>query len=322
MPEHVKPMNATLRAAPPADADERWQWEVKWDGMRAVIHVVDRTLRIETRTLHDVTIDYPELSPLADALGDHDALLDGEIVVLDDNGRPSFQMLQARFGLGDKRRIERLAASAPVTVMLFDLLWLDGASLIGQPLTERRAALVGLGLDAERWRTPAAFRESGPLLRESKQLGLEGVMGKRLDSRYEVGKRSTAWIKVKNHIRQEVVVAGWLPGEGRRLDTLGALVIGVHDQRGELTYIGRVGTGFNDQELRRLVGLLLPRRRDTSPFTGRQPPRETVFVEPDLVAEIAASEWTTAGTLRHPSYKGLREDKPASEVVREVPTSG
>jgi bifunctional non-homologous end joining protein LigD len=249
-------------------------------------------------------------------------VLDGEIVVLDANGRSSFQLLQGRFGLGDPARVARLAARNPVVVELFDLLWLDGEALVDRPLHERRALLESLKLNAERWRTPPQFLQAGPLIEQSKRLGLEGVMGKRRDSRYEVGKRSTAWIKVKNHIRQEVVVAGWLPGEGRRQDTIGALVIGVHDQHGDLRYAGKVGTGFNDRELARLRRLLLPRRRDTSPFTGRQPERAALFAEPDLVAEIAASEWTSAGTLRHPSYKGLREDKAASEVVREVPVAG
>jgi bifunctional non-homologous end joining protein LigD len=145
------------------------------------------------------------------------------------------------------------------------------------------------------------------------------VIGKRRDSPYQSGRRSPNWIKVKNLIRQEVLIGGWLPGEGRRRDRIGALVIGVHDADDQLRYAGKVGTGFNDTELDSLAGLLAPRRRDSSPFTGTQPPRTTIFTEPDLVAEIAATEWTRAGTLRHPSYKGVREDKDPADVVRETP---
>jgi bifunctional non-homologous end joining protein LigD len=318
----LKPMAATLRAEPPADADTAWQWEVKWDGMRALLYVARGVLRIESRTQRDVTAGYPELAPLAAALGDRRAVLDGELVALDDDGRPSFQRLQARFGVADRARVERLVAAAPVTLMLFDLLWLDGEKLVDRPLHERRAALEQLGLDGERWRTPAVFDAAGPLIAETKRLGLEGVIGKRLDSTYQPGRRSPNWIKVKNLIRQEVVVAGWVPGEGRREDRIGALVIGVHDGDGALRYAGRVGTGFDDAELRRLAELLAPLRREDSPFTGEQPPRSAIFAEPRLVAEIAATEWTRAGTLRHPSYKGLREDKPAAEVVRETPQEG
>lgn len=317
----LKPMAATLRAAPPADADKAWLWEVKWDGMRALLYVADGALRIESRSQRDVTRDYPELAPLADALGGRRAVLDGEIVALDDDGRPSFQRLQGRFSLGDAARRERLAATAPVTLMIFDLLWLDGEKLLDRPLEERHAALEGLRLEGARWRTPHAFDAAAPLIAETKRLGLEGVIGKRRDSPYQPGRRSPNWIKVKNLIRQEVVVAGWVPGAGRRADRIGALVIGVHDADGRLRYAGRVGTGFDDAELDRLARLLEPRRRDSSPFSGTQPPRATIFTEPDLVAEIAATEWTRAGTLRHPSYKGLREDKQAAEVVRETPAA-
>lgn len=317
-PPLLKPMAATLRAEPPPDADEAWLWEVKWDGMRALVYVADGTLRIESRRQRDVTRDYPELAPLADALDGRRAILDGEIVALDSHGRPSFQLLQGRFSLTDGARRDRLVAASPVTLMIFDLLWLDGEKLLDRPMHKRRESLKDLRLEGPRWRTPRTFDTAGPLIAETKRLGLEGVIGKQRDSTYQPGRRSPNWIKVKNLIRQEVVVAGWVPGEGRRENRIGALVIGVHDAEGNLRYAGRVGTGFNDAELERLAGLLGPRRRRSSPFTGTQPPRATIFAEPDLVAEIAATEWTRAGTLRHPSYKGLREDKDAAEVVREV----
>jgi bifunctional non-homologous end joining protein LigD len=152
----------------------------------------------------------------------------------------------------------------------------------------------------------------------TKERGLEGLVAKRLDSRYLPGRRTRAWLKVKNTARQELVIGGWLPGRGRRENTLGAILVGYHDERdGRLRYAGRVGTGFTDAELERLAGLLEPLRTAESPFEGRQPPKESVFVQPSLVAEIAFREWTAARTLRAPVYKGLRPDKDPAEVVME-----
>jgi bifunctional non-homologous end joining protein LigD len=152
------------------------------------------------------------------------------------------------------------------------------------------------------------------MLEATRAQGLEGVIAKRLDGPYSPARRSSAWVKVKNVRRTDVVVGGWLPGEGKRGGRLGALVIGYH-QDGELRYAGRVGTGFDEPELIRLGALLEPLARDRSPFAGRQPPRETRFVEPRLVAAVAYGEWTQARTLRHPVYKGLRDDIDPETVV-------
>ncbi len=213
--------------------------------------------------------------------------------------------------------VKRQSQSSPVTYMIFDLLWLDGHSLMQLPYTERRARLEGLGLDSERWRVPESFPGQGTsLLAATREQGLEGVIGKRLDSRYVTG-RGGAWIKVKNWGRQEAVIGGWTTGKGGRAGSLGALLLGIHDGDGELQYVGRVGTGFDTRELERLGGLLAPLARKTTPFIGRQPPKDSHYVEPQLVCEVEFSEWTHAGTLRQPSYKGLRDDKRAEDVVRE-----
>ncbi|HEX2435040.1 MAG TPA: hypothetical protein VHI76_00135, partial [Solirubrobacterales bacterium] len=193
---------------------------------------------------------------------------------------------------------------------------------MGLAYEQRRELLEGLELEGASWQTPAYHRGEGKsLLEASRERGLEVIIAKRLESVYVPGRRTKEWIKVKNVRSQEMVIGGWLPGKGRREDMIGALVVGYYQPDGErrLRYAGKVGTGFTEEDLRRLAERLEPLRRDDSPFEGRQPPRETVFVEPRLVAEIDFAEWTSAGTLRHPSFKGLRDDKDAAEVVREEP---
>jgi bifunctional non-homologous end joining protein LigD len=210
--------------------------------------------------------------------------------------------------LTSEHAVRRLAASDPVAYLIFDLLWLDGHSLMDLPYLERRERLLELGLNADRWQTPAHHVGDGAaLLEASRAQGLEGIIAKRTDCPYTPGRRSPAWVKVKNKRRTDVVIGGWLPGEGRRAERFGALVVGFSDDDG-LHYAGRVGTGFNEAELARLQGILAPLQRSTSPFVGRQPPRETHFVEPELVAAVDYGEWTQSRTLRHPVYQGLRDD--------------
>jgi bifunctional non-homologous end joining protein LigD len=204
------------------------------------------------------------------------------------------------------------------------MLYLDGESLVRLPYTERRERLEQLDLNGRSWRTPTYHAgEGAALLDASAKQGLEGVMAKRLDSPYEPGRRPGTWLKVKNTRRQELVIGGWLPGEGRRLGRIGALLMGYYDHdppEPELRFAGKVGTGFDAKELDRLEGLLAPLTRPTSPFGGeRQPGKGAIFVEPELVAEVEFNEWTRQNMLRHPSYKGLREDKRALDVVLEKP---
>jgi bifunctional non-homologous end joining protein LigD len=206
----------------------------------------------------------------------------------------------------------------PVAYVIFDLLYLDGHSTMQRTYEERRKLLDGLELGGPSWQVPAWRRGEGKALRDaSRAQGLEGVVAKRLGSCYHPGRRSSDWIKVKNVREQEVVVGGWMPGEGGRSATIGSLLAGVYDGD-DLKYSGRVGTGFTERELDRLKSLLGPRRRDTSPFAGRQPPKQAVFCEPELVAEVEFLEWTKSGTLRAPSYKGLRDDVDPREVTREM----
>ena len=317
LPERLAPMLARAGSLPRDDG--AWAFEVKWDGIRALAYSQPGRLRFESRNFNDISARYPELRALNRALSSHEAVLDGEIVAFDTGGRPSFERLQQRMNLTGDSAIRRRARDVPVVYVVFDLLHLDGHPLLDLPYAERRERLRALGLDGPHWQTPAHHVGNGAALLEAvRGNGLEGVVAKRLDSRYEPGRRSGGWLKVKAVRRQEVVIAGWVPGEGRRRDRIGALLMGWYDD-GQLRFAGKLGTGFNERELDRLAGLLAPLERPTSPFAGRQPQRGAIFAEPVLVAEVEFTEWTAEGMLRHPSYKGLRDDKPAIEVVREPP---
>ena len=319
MPEKVVPMMARTGTLPRDDED--WAFEVKWDGVRAICHSEPGRMRLHSRNLLDITTRYPEVGRLNRALSHHRAVLDGEIVALDAEGKPSFGALQRRMHVGSESTVRRLAKGTPVTYIIFDLLWLDGRSLMDLPYTERRARLAEIELgDGGRWRVPDYVVGHGEqLLAATEEQGLEGVIAKRLDSKYEPGRRTPAWLKIKHTARQEVVVGGWVPGDGKRRDRIGALLVGVREDDGSLRHVGRVGTGFTESELARLAEMLRPLEREDSPFApgGPKIPRGAVFADPELVAEVEFREWTDGGQLRAPSYKGLRDDKPAELVVRE-----
>jgi bifunctional non-homologous end joining protein LigD len=323
VPERIEPMKATLSTLPP-DPDA-WGFEIKWDGVRAIAYCEPGQLRLESRNLREITSQYPEVRGVIEQLEAREAVLDGELVAFDDEGRPSFQRLQGRMHVGSEAEVRRRMRQVPVTYVIFDLLHLDGSSLLSLAYEQRRRELESLELNGRGWQTPAFHRGDGAeLLAASRERGLEGIVAKRLRSAYQPGRRSRDWLKVKNVRSQEMVIGGWLPGKGRREGEVGALLVGYHEGAGDgrrLRYAGKVGTGFNAGDLRLLRRRLDPLRRAESPFEGRQPERESIFVEPTLVCEVDFSEWTKAGTLRHPSYKGLRDDKAASDVVREEPAS-
>jgi bifunctional non-homologous end joining protein LigD len=315
MPERLVPMLAT--AGPLPKDEDGWSFEIKWDGVRALVYSEPGRLRIEGRRLTDMTERYPELRPINRQLGSRDAVLDGEIVAFDDDGRPSFERLQHRMHLTGEGRIKRRAKEIPVVLAIFDLLYLDGRDLTQLPYEERRARLDELKLEGPNWRTPAAHPGEGTALKAaSEQQGLEGIVAKRLSSPYEPGRRSSHWIKVKNKRRQKLVIGGWLPGEGKRESTIGALLVGFHAPGGEFRYAGRVGTGFTQNALRDLEQRLEPLRRGRSPFQGTpKPPKGAIFVEPELVCEVEYTEWTSDMVLRHPAYKGLCSSSDPHEVV-------
>jgi bifunctional non-homologous end joining protein LigD len=318
----VRPMLAVPGELP---ADETgWAFEMKWDGVRAVAYVGADGVRLFSRNDLDVSRSYPEVLAPPGALAGRGAVLDGELVTFDAAGRPSFGRLQERMHVADVALAWRLAERVPVVYLVFDLLRLDGESLLRRPYAERRAALEGLDLDPgpgrAGWRVPPRFPGPGSdVLAASREHGLEGVVVKRLASAYLPGRRSPDWRKVKHVRMQEVVVAGWRPGQGRRAGGIGSLVLGVTGAAG-LEFAGGVGTGFTERMLDDLAARLAPLARPAHPFAV-QPPRDQIrdarWVEPRLVGEVAYAEWTSDGRLRHPSWRGLRPDKRPGEVRKE-----
>jgi bifunctional non-homologous end joining protein LigD len=322
-PEWVPPMMAVLAGLPPEAEDEAWGYEMKWDGVRASAYLSGgRLTRLISRTGRDITDTYPELRALGPATKDRQLVLDGEIVAFA-SGRPSFEALQPRMHVSDAAEAVRLARHTPVTYLVFDLLHLDWRPTLDLPYRQRRELLDGLGLAGPSWQVPPAFTDAAgaDVLAAAVAQGLEGVVAKRLESRYLPAKRTTDWRKVKPEFRQEAVVGGISPGKGRREGRIGSLLIGVQAADGSgLAYAGRVGTGFNDGDLRLLGGKLAALRSGVSPFAATVPrdqARNAQWVEPRLVVEVAFAGWTKEGRMRAPSYRGLRTDKDPAEVVRE-----
>ncbi|GAC1506226.1 MAG: hypothetical protein NVS1B3_05610 [Candidatus Dormibacteraceae bacterium] len=316
MPQRIEPMLAKLVKKSPTP-DDAWGFEFKWDGIRAEAYVEGGRVRLLSRKGEDVTARYPEVHAMGRALGSSEVVLDGEIVALDGKGRPSFEEIQQRMGLTSESEIRRKMKEVPVTYMLFDLMWQEGHSLLKVKYTERRRKLEALKLNGASWQTPPYEKGGGPeMLEASRKAGLEGIMAKRLDSPYEPNKRSGVWQKLKNRMGQELVIAGWLEGEGKRRGYPGALLVGYYD-KGEFAYAGKVGTGFTDAMLEKLNALMKPLERKTSPFDRGKPPKGAHFLNPKLVGEFEFVEWTRSGQLRAPAFKGLRADKTAKEVVRE-----
>jgi bifunctional non-homologous end joining protein LigD len=316
------PMKATAGQLP--SDDDGWAYEIKWDGMRVLTSIDGASGAMEMRSSNriEITQRFPELAALPETLRGHGVVLDGEVVAFDADGHASFSRMQQRMHLDHPG--EEVRRAVPVSYLIFDLLSLDGNNTTSLTYEQRRKLLVDLVEPGPSWQVPAHHMGDGAaLLAAAAAKGLEGLMAKRLDSPYLPGRRSPAWRKIKVRREQEVVVVGWLPGEGNRSGHLGALLAGVHDptEPGRpLRFAGRVGTGFSDAELRRLgdrlAGLATPASPLASPI-----PREIVrlarWVRPELVAQVAFGEWTPDGRMRHPSYLGLRMDKDPSDVVRE-----
>lgn len=314
-------MLALLSDLPPDE--ENWAFEYKWDGVRAISYWDGRALRIESRNLLDITRRYPELADLGPALGRGSAIVDGEIVALDAAGRPSFPMLQKRMHAEGTDNIWRLKTQVPVLYVLFDVLWADGKSTMSLPYTERRRILEELTIVGPAWQmTPSHVGQGTAMLRAARNSGLEGVVAKRLDSIYEPGRRSPDWLKIKVVFGQEFVIGGWVPEKGIHHDRVGSLLLGYYEcpsggEQPRLRYAGSVGTGYNTALHAQLTKTLKQRRSDQNPFVDRVPKKDAVFVKPDLVAEVEFRRWPEGGLVQQASFKGLRTDKPAMQVVKE-----
>ncbi len=322
LPATLSPMLATAGTLP-HDSDG-WAFEFKWDGIRALVWVDGGRPRAVSRGGNDLTVAFPELHDLAESVGSDQVVLDGELVVLDEDGRTSFSRLQHRMHVSSARDARQAASRHPASMVVFDLLHLNGRSLLEAAYDQRRAELEQLGLAGASWGvTPSFITERGAdVLSSAVRLGFEGVVAKRRSSPYRPGSRSHDWIKVKDQRMQEVVIGGWTDGEGARGSTFGALLLGIPEEgsRGRLAYVGNVGTGFNQAELDRVSTMLAAASRATSPFTESLPAaieRKAHWVRPSRVAEVRFGEWTPAGRLRHPVWRGLRTDKKAGEVRRE-----
>lgn len=294
-------------SAPPAGPE--WLHEVKWDGMRILADVREGRVRLTARSEADVTVTFPELAGLAGVLPD--AVLDGEVVALSD-GRPSFQALAERMHVQDRRRAERLSASRPVVLMVFDVLRLYGVDLLDRPLEDRRATLERLELEGRHWQVPPAYDDGAALLAATREQGLEGVVSKRRTSTYQPGQRSNDWVKIANRRVQSCLVGGWRPEVGSE-HRLGALLVGVPagTDDGRLDYVGRVGSGISGQSAATLTELLRPLSRSSSPFADelpRQDAQGSRWTEPRLVVEVEYLGRTEANRLRAPTYRGLRRD--------------
>ncbi|MCW3841448.1 non-homologous end-joining DNA ligase [Micromonospora yasonensis] len=304
----LKPMLAMTGQLP---AGAGWAYEFKWDGVRALADISHGDRHFYARSGVEITTAYPELLNLAEQVDD--ALLDGEVVLFNELGQPSFTALAERMHVRNPAKAARLAAIMPVTYMIFDLLRLGGEDLTGRPYRERRAALESLGLGAARWAVPPAFADGPATYQAAGEHGLEGVMAKRVESAYRPGVRSPDWVKVKLEVTGDFVVGGWRPGARK----IGGLLVGVPRPDGRLTYRGRVGGGIGAALERELLRELEPLRAGASPFAGdvpREDARGAIWVTPQVVVEVKYGQRTPDGRLRFPRLLRLRPDKPPEEV--------
>jgi bifunctional non-homologous end joining protein LigD len=316
----IAPMLATPGSLPAAGQDTHWAYETKQDGQRAVVYLPgDGGVTLRARSGEDITAAYPELRALGGVLGTTAAVLDGEVLVLDEQGRGDFHLLQSRMSLArSPGRAARRAEQAPAHLVLFDVMRLGG-DLTGLPYARRRQTLESLSLEGPFWSTPTALVGHGEeALRATRASGLEGLVCKRLDSVYEPGVRSRSWIKIRNMRTADVLVGGWVPGKGRLSGLPGAVLVGQRDA-GRLRYVGSVGTGWSEAERAGLARLLRAAETGHCPFDSVPRAAEAHWVLPRLVGEVRYSTRTRAGLLRQPSWLRLRPDLAPEDSAADLP---
>jgi bifunctional non-homologous end joining protein LigD len=316
MPTSIDPMLAVSGELPRDPQNYNFEW--KWDGVRALAFSDGKKLTLRSRNQIDITARYPELQSLAQALRGRPALLDGEIVALDDAGKPSFAVLQQRMHVIDAATIQKLMYRVPILYVVFDVLHVGKQSLLSSAYTERRKALEDLTIAGPSWQmTGAHIGEGAAMLSVARDTGLEGIVAKRLDGLYEPGRRSPSWLKIKVIQRQEFVVGGWMPEDGSQTGRIGSMLLGYHDAKGLLRYAGRVGTGLKAADHHALSALFVRQARNASPFSDRVPSSRVRFLAPRTVVEIEYRRWPIGGLVQQGAYKGVRFDKDPRQVVKE-----
>ena len=307
--------------------DPQWLYEIKWDGYRAIAFLEGGSVRLVSRNQNDLTAAYPELRSIGDSIKARTAILDGEIVALDEQGRPSFSLMQQRTGIGaGGRRIQRTRDDVPVVYYVFDLLYLDGYNLMPAELEQRKEVLASILAPSDLIRFSDHYVGNGKaLFQAAAQRELEGIVAKRRSSSY-VQKRSRDWLKIKIVRRQECVIGGYTDPRGAR-ENFGSVVLGLYDDQERLIHVGHAGSGFTEESHAALWKRLHALETKRSPFFGKvESTRPVHFVKPELVAEIKFSEWTHEGQsggmkMRAPVFEGLRFDKKPEECKFERPVS-
>jgi bifunctional non-homologous end joining protein LigD len=319
-PPEITPMMATIEAEPFDDDD--WVFEVKWDGHRCLANLGSGGTRLVSRTGKDATSAFPELAELHRQLAARNALVDGEVAAMDEQGRPSFERMQDRFHRSPAELARDAGRLPPIQFLAFDLLFLDGLPLLDEPLERRQELLAEVLIPSKLVTISQPVRGDGVTFFEQvKAVGLEGIVAKRAASTYQPGRRSPDWRKIKTVRRQECVVVGWTAGQGNRSDTLGALLLAVWEGDG-LRFAGQVGTGFTSAFLSRLLPELRELEIPKPAIDGIPRARGSHWVRPELVCEVEFLRWTRDGKLRAPSFKGIRDDKAIEDTVREEPLPG
>ncbi len=304
----LRPMLA--QTGEPFDSDEYF-FEPKWDGLRTLLFLGHGKLELQNRNLRDVTVSYPEIQPIRKDIKAKKAIIDGEIVVLNEKGAPDFGRLQNRFGVIDPKRIQTASQMYPTTFAAFDILHLDGKDLVNDPLEQRKEQLRKIVNEGPHLFYTDYVEKSGiSYYREAQKLGLEGTIGKERHSPYLSGIRSGFWVKMKGTRTIDCIIVGYTPGEGRRKPSFGSLVLAVYNKDNELAYVGNVGGGFNDQMLAKLKPTLDRLARKTPVLTGPiESPGPVTWLKPSFVVEVKYMSITTDGKLRFPRFSRLRPDK-------------
>lgn len=315
MPAAIKPMLATLVDEPFSDPD--WLFETKWDGVRAICFIKNGKARFVSRNQNELTAQYPELADIAKSINASSAILDGEIVALDEKGVSRFQLLQRRLGRKNAGEIQRLAATTRIAFYVFDLIYLDGFDLMGCKLMDRKTILEGILKPSKNIRySDHIIGEGEQLFEEVARVPLEGMIAKRIESTY-AQRRSAEWLKIKTIQQSEVVIGGYTEPRNSR-EYFGALVVGLY-RDGDLHYVAHTGGGFNHHTLLQTYNLLQPLKTKDCPFIDKPKTNEPVrWVKPKLVAQVKFSEWTADGRMRHPVFLGLRQDKKPQDCIFEI----